>query len=58
MNVTMKLTFEGLIRALRFRQTALHEDISIGRLGAQRESENSSGDRNEEWRGSTAEGTL
>lgn len=58
MNVTMKLTFDGLIRALRFRQTAVREDISIGRLNARRESENSSGDQNEEWRGSIAESTL
>lgn len=58
MNVTMKLTFDGLIRALRFRQSAVREDVSIGRMGVRRESENSSGDQNEEWRGSTAEGTL
>jgi len=58
MNVLMKLTFDGLIRALRFRQAAVREDISLGRRGVQPETENSSGDRHEEWRGSIAEGTL
>lgn len=58
MNVTMKLTFDGLIRALRFRQTAVREDISIGRLGVRRDSEKPSGDQNEEWRGSIAESSL
>ncbi|MDR6431481.1 hypothetical protein [Brucella pseudogrignonensis] len=58
MNVTMKLTFDGLIRALRFQQTAMREDISLGRLGARHEREKSSGDQNEEWRGSIAESTL
>ncbi len=58
MNVTMKLTFDGLIRALRFRQTAVREDISLGRMSVQREREKPSGEQNEEWRGSIAESTL
>lgn len=58
MNVTMKLTFDGLIRALRFRQTAVRDDISLGRMSVQREREKSSGDQNEEWRGSIAESPL
>jgi len=58
MNATMKLTFDGLIRALRFRQTAVREDISLGQLDARHESKKSSGEQNEEWRGSIAESTL
>lgn len=58
MNVTMKLTFDGLIRALRFRQTAVREDISLGRMSVQREREKPNGEQNEEWRGSIAESTL
>lgn len=58
MNVAMKLTFQGLIRALRFKQTALREDIATGRLVARRKTEKSSGDQNEEWRERFTEGTL
>ncbi len=50
MNVTMKLTFEGLIRALRFRQVAVREDIAVGRRDIRGDKQKSSGDQNEEWR--------
>ncbi|HWT63934.1 MAG TPA: hypothetical protein VN150_15265 [Ochrobactrum sp.] len=58
MNLTMKLTFEGLIRALRFRQAAVREDIAIGRLDTRGDNQKSSGDQNEEWRERIAESTL
>ncbi len=58
MNITMKLTFDGLIRALRFQQIALKEDIAIGRQIARRNVEKSSGDTNEKQRRSIAESTL
>lgn len=54
----MKLTFEGLIRALRFKQIALKEDIATGRQIARNSVEESSGDRNEKQRGSFAESPL
>ncbi|OYR19547.1 hypothetical protein CEV31_1829 [Brucella thiophenivorans] len=58
MNVNMKLTFDGLVRALRFKQLALREDIAIGGLGARYEPEKFRGEQNGERRGSIAEGTL
>ncbi|WP_169717319.1 hypothetical protein [Brucella thiophenivorans] len=54
----MKLTFDGLVRALRFKQLALREDIAIGGLGARYEPEKFRGEQNGERRGSIAEGTL
>lgn len=54
----MKLTFEGLIRALRFKLLTQQENIAIGRTGARSEVNDSSGDQNEKWRGSIAESTL
>ncbi len=58
MNVNMKLTFDGLVRALRFKQVALREDIAIGGFGARYEPEKYSGEQNEKRRDSIAEGTL
>jgi len=57
-NITMKLTFDGLVRALRFRQIAVREDITTGQLIARRDTQKSSGEQDEERRGSIAEGTL
>lgn len=58
MNVAMKLTFNGLIRALRFKQLVVREDIATARPVVQRETEKSSGDHNEEWRERIAESPL
>ncbi|GLU28765.1 hypothetical protein [Brucella sp. NBRC 12950] len=58
MNITMKLTFDGLVRALRFRQIAVREDIATGQLIARRDTQKSGGEQDEERRGSIAEGTL
>ncbi len=54
----MTLTFEGLIRALRFRRAAVREDIAVGRRDTRGDKQKSSGDQNEEWRERIAESTL
>jgi len=57
-NLTMKLTFDGLVRALRFKQIALREDIAIATSGGGGDVEKLIGEQNEERRGSIAESTL
>ncbi|MEN5297339.1 hypothetical protein ABE530_03160 [Brucella sp. TWI559] len=58
MNVTMKLTFDGLVRALRFKQIALREEIATWGSGSRGDKEKLIGEHNEEQRGSIAESTL
>lgn len=57
-NVTMKLTFDGLVRALRFKQTALREEIAIGRFDGRGDMGKLIGEHNDERRSSITESTL
>ncbi|MCX2695992.1 MULTISPECIES: hypothetical protein [Ochrobactrum] len=54
----MKLTFDGLVRALRFKQIALREEIATWGSGSRGDKEKLIGEHNEEQRGSIAESTL
>lgn len=52
MNITMKLTFDGLVRALRFKGLALREDAALRRR------DTTGGNQHDERRGSIAEGPV
>lgn len=61
MNITMQLTFEGLVRALRWRALAIREDASLGLLPDRQDKTNPStenGGRHEQWRRRLAEGAV
>ncbi|MBV2142644.1 hypothetical protein KUG47_03910 [Falsochrobactrum sp. TDYN1] len=58
MNIAMKLTFDGLVRALRFRQLAVREDLALGRRPGSSEIKETSGERYDERRSSIAEGPV
>ena len=57
MNITMKLTFDGLVRALRFKELGLRENITIGLKPSNSDAIKTRGEQNE-WSGSVTEGTL
>lgn len=61
MNITMKLTFDGLVRALRWRSLALREDAALGLLDREPDMTNApteNGGRHEQWRGRVTEGAV
>ena len=58
MNIAMKLTFDGLVRALRFRQLAVREELALGRRFSEDENKKTSGERYDERRSSIAESPV
>ncbi len=57
MNITMKLTFDGLVRALRFKELSVRENISIGLKPSNLDTVKTRGEHNERG-GSITESTL
>lgn len=53
----MKLTFEGLVRALRFKELSVRENISIGLKPSNLDTVKTRGEHNERG-GSITESTL
>lgn len=59
MNIAMKLTFDGLVRALRFKAFAAEETAAFTKQrAAQSDMEISGGETDDPWRGSTAKGAV
>lgn len=54
MNIAMKLTFDGLVRALRFRQLALREELAL----KQDMGRDTSGEKYDERRSSITESPV
>ncbi|QPN26981.1 hypothetical protein I5770_07350 [Brucella sp. BO2] len=55
MNIAMTLTFESLVRALRWKALAAGEAIAIE---PNRNVKDASGGKHEDWRGSTPESPV
>ena len=63
MNISMQLTFDGLVRALRWKALSVRETIVVQQAPGSddtgiRTAENAGGGRHEEWRGSIAESSV
>ncbi|WP_343313902.1 hypothetical protein AAIB41_01745 [Brucella sp. BE17] len=59
MNIVMKLTFDGLVRALRFKALAAEETAAFAKQRpAQSDMDISGGETDDAWRGSTAKGAV
>ncbi|MBN9046186.1 MAG: hypothetical protein J0H18_11035 [Rhizobiales bacterium] len=58
MNLTMKLTFDGLVRALRWKGIALKERASLSRADGRTVLKTESGAGDDGQRGSIAEGAV
>ncbi len=63
MNISMQLTFDGLVRALRWKALAARETIAVQQAPGPdatgiSTAKNAGGGKHEEWRGSIAEGTF
>ncbi|MGU3399802.1 hypothetical protein ACLBWS_08655 [Brucellaceae bacterium D45D] len=59
MNIAMKLTFDALVRALRFRGLAAEESVALVKPRADTiNSQISGGETDDAWRGSTAKGAV
>ncbi|MFV0801021.1 MULTISPECIES: hypothetical protein [Brucella] len=59
----MQLTFDGLVRALRWKALSVRETIAVQQASASgdtgiRTTRNAGGGKHEEWRGSIAEGSV
>lgn len=63
MNVSIQLTFDGLVRALRWKALSVREAIAVQQASGSddtgiRTPKNAGGGKHEEWRGSIAEGSV
>ncbi len=63
MNISMQLTFDGLVRALRWKALSARETIAVQQALASvdtgiRTANSAGGGKHEEWRGSIAEGSF
>ncbi|KAB2654988.1 hypothetical protein F9K94_22270 [Brucella tritici] len=63
MNISMQLTFDGLVRALRWKALSVGEAITVQQASGSddtgiRTTRNAGGGKHEEWRGSIAEGSV
>ncbi len=63
MNISMRLTFDGLVRALRWKALAVRETIAVQQAPGPDATgistiSNAGGGKHEEWRGSIAESTF
>jgi len=63
MNISMQLTFDGLVRALRWKALAVREAIAVQQgpgadLTGLTTARDAGGGKHEEWRGSIAESTF
>ncbi len=63
MNISMQLTFDGLVRALRWKALAAREAIAVQQAPGSddtgiRTAQDAGGGKHEEWRGSIAESTF
>lgn len=63
MNISMQLTFDGLVRALRWKALAVREAIAVQQAPGSdatgiSTAKEAGGDKHEEWRGSIAESTF
>ena len=63
MNISMQLTFDGLVRALRWKALSVGETIAVQQASESDDTgistaRNTGGSRHEEWRGSIAESSI
>ncbi|TNV14809.1 hypothetical protein FIB18_06250 [Brucella pecoris] len=63
MNISMQLTFDGLVRALRWKALSVGEAIAVQQASGSRDTgilkaKNAGGGKHEEWRSSIAEGSV
>lgn len=63
MNISMQLTFDGLVRALRWKALSVGEAITVQHMPVSNDTgilkaKNAGGGKHEEWRSSIAEGSV
>ncbi|MFQ0814896.1 hypothetical protein AVM02_05585 [Brucella anthropi] len=63
MNISMQLTFDGLVRALRWKALSVRETVAVQQAPGSddtgiRTAQDAGGGKHEEWRGSIAEGSV
>lgn len=63
MNISMQLTFDGLVRALRWKALAVREIIAVQQASGLdvtgvTTAKDADGGKHEKWRGSIAESTF